>query len=56
MIQGVRVSPYEDRIKLPILHSLKRRMVRRNMIKVFKWVGGANKQSDIHDVHSKESG
>ena len=43
MIEGIRNSSYEKRLKLSKLHSLERRRVRRDLIEVFKWVKSFNK-------------
>ena len=43
MIEGIRNLSYERRLKLLKLHSLERRRVRGDLIKVFKWVKGFNK-------------
>ena len=43
MIEGIRNYSYETRLKLLKLHSLERRRVRGDLIKVFKWVKDFNK-------------
>ena len=49
MIQGIRNLTYKDRLKHLNLYSLERRRVRRDLIEVFKWIKGYNKE-DINKV------
>ena len=44
MIEGIRNFSYESRLKLLKLHSLERRRVKEDLIEVFKWVKGFNKE------------
>ena len=48
-IQGMRDIPYEARMKLLNLHSLERRRLRANLIKVCRWYRGYNRR-DINKV------
>ena len=45
MIQGLRKLTYTDGLKCLNLHSLERRRARGDMIEVFKWVKGINKEN-----------
>ena len=45
IIQGLRNLHYKDRLKRLNLHSLERRRARGDMIEVFKWVKGINKEN-----------
>ena len=44
MIEGIRNFSYERKLKLLKLHSRERRRVRGDLIQVFKWVKGFNKE------------
>ena len=48
-IQGLRNIPYEARLKALNLHSLERRRLRGDLIKIFKWCRDYNK-GDINNV------
>ena len=44
MIEGIRNFSYARSLKLLKLHSVERRRVTENLIEVFKWVKGFNKE------------
>ena len=49
MIQGLRTLTYQERLRRLNLHSLERRMVKVDLIEVYKWMKGYNK-GDINKV------
>ena len=61
MIQGIRNLTYKNSLKHLNLHSLERRRVREDLIKVFKWVkgikkGDMNRFSDNEKVRARTNG